>query len=425
MKIAILGYGVEGESVYRYYRRLYPEATFTAYDNNPEPKNPIPEGMGFVGGVKDFKGIDADIAVKTPAIAPWKVDVTGEVTTMSREFLKRCPVPVIGVTGTKGKGTTVSLIKSILEAAGKKTWLVGNIGVGAFDVLDQVAGDDLVVYELSSFQLWDIDVSPRVAVILRIEPEHLDVHKDFDDYVRAKGHIAEFQKAEDTVIYKADDENSMKIAEKSAGSKIPYLNESGVHINDGYFYFGDTKLCRTDVVRIPGAHNIENACAAIAAVWQWVQDPDVIAEGLASFEGLPYRLQKIRELDGIGYYNDSYSSAPPAVEVAVAALAPRPTVLIAGGYDRGLSYDSLSDFLSVQSQITKTLLIGQTAEKIAKGLPEDRYEFIENLETAVLRAHELARPGGAVLFSPGCASFDMFPNFTVRGQKFTELVEGL
>lgn len=425
MKIAILGYGVEGESVYNYYRRLYPDAHFTAYDNNPEPKNPVPNDMEFIGGVKDFKGIDADIAIKTPAIAPWKVEITGEVTTMSREFLKRCPVPVIGVTGTKGKGTTSSLIKSILDAAGKKTWLVGNIGVGAFDVLDQVAEEDLVIYELSSFQLWDIDISPKIAVILRIEPEHLDVHKDFDDYVNAKGHIAEFQTAENTIVYKSDDENSVRIANKSAGNKIPYLDESGVYVKEGYFYFGDTRLCRTDVLRVPGVHNIENACAAIAAAWQWVKDPDIIAEGLASFDGLPYRLQKIREINDVEYYNDSYSSAPPAVEVAVTALSPQPTVLIAGGYDRGLDYVNMTNFLSQQPQVTKILLIGQTAEKIAKGLPEGAYELVDSLEHAVARASELAQPGGAVLLSPGCASFDMFPNFTLRGQRFTELVEKL
>src|SRR5207253_581260 len=149
-----------------YYHAKYPDATFVIYDNKQEPKNAVPDGVEFVGGVVDFKGITADLAIKTPAIPPWNVEVSGEVTTMTREFLKQCPAPVIGVTGTKGKGTTSSLIKSILDAAGKKTWLVGNIGVGAFDVLEQIKSDDVVIYEMSSFQLWTLDVSPQVAVVL-------------------------------------------------------------------------------------------------------------------------------------------------------------------------------------------------------------------------------------------------------------------
>lgn len=425
MNIAILGYGVEGESVYRYYHDKYPDAEFTAYDNNDQPKNPLPDGMKFVGGVKDFKGITADIAVKTPAIPPWNVEVTGEVTTMTREFLKNCPAPVIGVTGTKGKGTTSSLIKSILDAAGKKTWLVGNIGVGAFDVLNQIQPDDVVVYELSSFQLWDTDVSPHIAVVLGIEPEHLDVHKDFDDYIQAKGHIAAFQTASDVVIYKSTNEYSVAIAEKSTGRKIPYLQESGVYIEDGYFYFGEQQLCSTTVMRILGDHNKENACAAIAAAWQWVRDGAVIAKGLSMFEGLPYRLQLIRELDGVTYYNDSYSTAPAAIEVATAALADRPVILIAGGYDRGREYDELSAYISNQPHIKKVILMGQTASKIARRLNEGSYEIVTSLKEAVAKAHELADSGESVLFSPGCASFDMFANFTVRGQQFTELVEEL
>lgn len=424
MNIAILGYGVEGESVYNYYHSKFPNAHFTAYDNNPEPKNAIPDGVEFVGGIKDFKGIIADVAVKTPAIPPWKVEVTGEVTTMTREFLKECPAPVIGVTGTKGKGTTSSLVKSILDAAGKKTWLVGNIGVGAFDVLAQVSPDDIVVYELSSFQLWDIDISPRVAVVLGIEPEHLDVHKDFDDYLNAKGHIAEYQRSSDMVIYKYTNGYSATIAKKSPAQNVPYLSEAGAHIKNGFFYFGDNKICSTEIMRIPGDHNKENACAAIAAVWQWVQDPVVIEKGLSEFEGLPYHIELIRELDGVKYYNDSFSTAPAATQVALKAL-PNPTVLIAGGYDRGYNYKEMADVILNQQNVKRVLLIGQTGPKVAEYLPRELYEIGEDFQSALNRAREAAVGGDIVLLSPGFASFDMFPNFTIRGQQFTELVNNL
>lgn len=421
MKIAILGYGVEGESVYNYYHAQYPDAQFVVYDNKTEPKNQLPEGVEFVGGVKDFKGIEADLAIKTPAIAPWLVEVSGEVTTMTREFMKVCPAPIIGVTGTKGKGTTASLIKSILDAAGKRTWLVGNIGLGAFDVLDQISPDDIVVYELSSFQLWDIDVSPHVAVVLGIEPEHLDVHRDFDDYLNAKANIAVHQKETDTIVYKESNEWSKQIAFRSSATKIPYANQGGAYSDDGYFYYQEHKLCTVSVLRIFGEHNVENACAAIVAAWQWAQDPAMIERGLSSFKGLPYRIELVRELDGVSYYNDSYSTSPAAIGVALKAVA-NPTILIAGGYDRGFNYEEAASVITAHSEIKKVLLIGQTGPKVARHLAKGTYEILDNFTTAVTRAKELATAGDAVLLSPGFASFDMFKNFNDRGRQFTELV---
>lgn len=422
MRIAILGYGVEGESVYNYYHAQYPDAQFVAYDNKSEPKNALPDGVEFVGGVKDFKDIDADIAVKTPAIAPWNVSVSGEVTTMTREFIKRCPAPIIGVTGTKGKGTTASLIKAILDAAGKKTWLVGNIGVGAFDVLDQISPEDVVVYELSSFQLWDLDVSPHVAVVLGIEPEHLDVHKDMDDYISAKANIAAHQKATDVVVYKDGNGYAMEIARQSVGEHIPYQSDVHAHVRDNYFYYGEQQICSVDALRIPGVHNQDNACAAIAAAWSWVQDSEVVMQGLTNFEGLPYRVQLVRDTDDIRFYNDSYSTSPAATNVALQAVG-RPAILIAGGYDRGFNYDELAQVITRHSSVKKVLLIGQTAPKVAEHLPADAYEILNDLQSAVRRASELAATGDAIVLSPGFASFDMFKDFNDRGHQFTELVE--
>ncbi|MDB5183560.1 MAG: UDP-N-acetylmuramoylalanine--D-glutamate ligase [Candidatus Saccharibacteria bacterium] len=424
MNIAILGYGVEGESVYNYYHAKYPDATFTAYDNKLEPKNELPDGVKFVGGVTDFKGITADLAFKTPPIAPWDVEVTGKVTSVTREFLKNCPAPVIGVTGTKGKGTTSSMITSILNAAGKKTWLVGNIGVSAFDVLPQISADDIVVYELSSFQLWDADVSPHIAVVLGIEPEHLDVHKDFNDYVQAKSNIAKHQHEDDEVIYKEGNEWSEEIAQMSPGEAVPYLLNKGAFVSEGYFYYQRHKLCPTSVLQIPGQHNIENACAAIAATWSWVQDPEVIARGLHDFKGLSYRIELVRELDGVSYYNDSYSTASAATNVALSALD-RPTVLIAGGYDRGYGYEEMANVIKTHQNILKVLLIGETGSKIAEHLDKGIFELSGSLDDTTKRAHDLARAGSVVLLSPGFASFDMFTNFTERGRQFTEVVNAL
>lgn len=429
MKIAILGYGVEGESVYNYYHALYPDAQFVAYDNKPEPKNPLPEGVEFIGSVKDFKNIQADIAVKTPAIAPWSVGVTGEVTTMTREFIKRCPAPIIGVTGTKGKGTTSSLIRSILDAAGKKTWLVGNIGVGAFDVLDQISPDDIVVYELSSFQLWDLDVSPHIAVVLGIEPEHLDVHKDMADYVAAKANIAAHQKATDIVIYKDGNTYAMEIAKQSVGEHIPYQSDVNAHVRDDNFYYGEQKVCSVNALRIPGAHNQDNACAAITAVWSWVQDGEVIARGLSAFEGLPHRLKFVRELDDVLYYDDSIATTPGSAIAALSAFT-QPKVIILGGSYKGSVYSELAAKIA-DSDIREVLLIGDEALKIEAAIQARGVTNYKNLGLSVTmtdivsEAKAAAQPGDVVILSPSCASFDMFRSYVDRGEQFIQAVQRL
>jgi len=429
MKIAILGYGVEGESVYNYYHARFPDAHFTAYDNKPEPKNPVPAGVEFVGGVRDFTGIEADVAVKTPAIAPWLVGVSGEVTTMTREFMKVCPAPIIGVTGTKGKGTTASFIESILRAAGKKTWLVGNIGLGAFDVLSQIRPEDIVIYELSSFQLWDLDASPHVAVVLGIEPEHLDVHKDLDDYVNAKANIARYQAAGDVVVYRTGNTYSEAVARASLAERLPYPSDLGAHVRGGSFYYGSQEISSTDVMKIPGVHNLDNACAAISAVWPWVQDSEAISQGLAAFNGLPHRLKFVRELDGVSYYDDSIATTPGSSIAAINAFA-QPKVVIIGGSYKGAQYEHLAAEI-VKSDIRHVFIIGEEAPKIQAAIEATGMGEFTSLGTLVTMgeiveaARAMARSGDVVILSPACASFDMFKSYSDRGDQFIAAVQNL
>lgn len=429
MNIAILGYGVEGESVYKYYHAKYPDAHFVAYDNNEQPKNPLPEGMEFVGGVKDFKGIDADIAIKTPAIAPWNVEVTGEVTTMTREFLKNCPAPVIGVTGTKGKGTTASLIKSILDAAGKKTWLVGNIGVGAFDVLDEISPDDIVVYELSSFQLWDCDVSPHVAVVLGIEPEHLDVHKDFDDYLNAKANIARYQSVDDVIVYNNENKFATYIANKSLATKVAFQTAQSAHVRNEHFCYGEQELCSIEELKLAGIYNQDNACAAIDAVWQWVKDSKLIAEGIRAFRGLPHRLQLVRTVDNVNYYDNSIATTPGST-IAVLTSFDQPKVIILGGSYKGAAYDQLADTIA-RSVVRSVIIIGEESPKIEAALVARGFTNYNTLgtqvtmETIVDKAKEIAQSGDVVILSPACASFDMFKSYADRGDQFIQAVQNL
>lgn len=429
MNIAILGYGVEGESVYKYYRAKYPDAIITAYDNNEQSKNLLPDDVKFVGRVKDFKGITADIAIKTPAIPPWEVEVTGEVTTMTREFLKVCPARVIGVTGSKGKGTTASLIASILTAGGRKAWLVGNIGVGPFDVLNQIKPTDVVVYELSSFQLWDADVSPHVAVVLGIEPEHLDVHKDLNDYIEAKANIARYQQPEDVVIYKQGNQYAEYIGQLSAATKVAYPTRVTAHVRDGKFYNGEQELCSVDALRLPGVHNQENACAAINAAWQWVSDGDVIKKGLMAFDGLPHRLKLVRSVGGVKYYDDSIATTPGSAIAALAAFE-EPKVIILGGSDKGATYDHLAAEVA-KTNVRHVFLIGSESPKLQAALEATGMSDYTNLGTLttmgeiVEAASAMAKAGDVVILSPACASFDMFKSYSDRGDQFISAVNRL
>lgn len=427
MKIAILGYGVEGESVYNYYHAKFSDAEFIVYDNKEEPKNSLPSGVKFVGGVQNFKGIEADLAIKTPAIPPSQVEVTGEVTTMTREFMRECPAPIIGVTGTKGKGTTASLIESILDAAGFRTWLVGNIGVGAFDVLNQITPNDVVVYELSSFQLWDIDISPRTAVVLFVEQEHLDVHASMDEYVMAKSNIARYQTADNIVIYDQSNPYSQAIAVTSPGKKVGYPDMNTAHVKNESFYYGEQRICSVNLLQIHGEHNQLNACAAIDAIWQYTHDSSVIEKGLSTFAGLPHRLQFVRELNGVKYYDDSIATTPTAAIAALRSFTGR-KVIILGGSSKGSDFTVLGDEL-VRHDVF-AILIGDEAQAIARSCDAagfNGYEIIDNptVDLIVQRAAELGQGNATVLLSPASASFGLFKNYADRGEQFSRAVQNL
>lgn len=431
MNIAILGYGIEGESVYKYYSGARPGSTFTVYDANPTPKNALPEGVKFVGGVKDFKGITADLAIKTPAIPPWQVQVTGELSSMTREFLKHCPAPVIGVTGTKGKGTVCSLIKSIFDASGKKTWLVGNIGVGAFDALPQIQPNDIVVYELSSFQLWDADVSPHVAVVLGIEAEHLDVHKDFYDYLFAKANIGKHQKPDDIIIYRDGNPYSEYISKVSpATQKIAFPTEASAHVKDGMFCYGETEMFSIAALKLAGKHNRDNACAAINAVWPWVQDAFDIERGIEAFEGLPHRLKLVGSVNDVQFFDDSIGTTPGSAIAALDAFD-HPKVIILGGSSKGASFKGLAEKIKSSTDIRRVVLVGEEATRIEESLKAvgfSRYTRMGPTQTMVdfvKSAASYAEPGDVVILSPACASFDMFADYADRGNQFIQAVQSL
>lgn len=430
-KIALAGYDVEGQASYRYFRRDGANE-IVIFDEAETPRGEIPAGVEAVSGPRaldELRRRSFDVVVRTPSLSPQKLQGIAGVTSATREFFARCPAPtIIGVTGTKGKGTTCSLIASILREAGKTVHLVGNIGLPALDALPDITTDDIVVYELSSFQLWDLDVSPHIAVLLMIEPDHLDVHRDFVDYVDAKARITAYQMDDDILVYNNLDNTATQIAIQSDAQKVPYPHEQFAHVRDGHFWYNEHKLCSTSPLKLPGKHNLENACAAISAVWPYVQDGEVIARGLGAFDGLPHRLKFVNDVNGTQYYDDSIATTPGSAIAAIKAFE-GPKILILGGSDKGADFAELYAAIAA-GNVKHVVLIGTLAGVLEKGLSEHGYPAVTNLGFAAMpqivqTAHDLAMPGDTVIMSPACASLDMFKNYKDRGEQFVAAVETL
>lgn len=419
MRVAIAGYGVEGKASYEYWRARGDEVVIA--DERTELID-VPAGIETILGSDAFARLDDfDMIVRSPSIRLDKLPYGGKVWSATNEFFAKCPAPIIGVTGTKGKGTTCSLITSILRAVGKTVHLVGNIGQPALAVSPTIQPSDIVVYELSSFQLWDLQRSPHVAVVLGIEPDHLDVHADFEEYVSAKAKIVAYQQPGDVVVYNQKNEYSTAIAKRHSG-----LDPESRQIIPYPFDISDV----ADSLQITGAHNRENASAAIAAVREYTTDPEIIRQGLASFTGLSHRLKFVAEKNSVKYYDDNYSSAPAATLAAIQAFD-APEVLIAGGYDRGTDFSELAVHLAERNNLAHVVLIGQTGLRLRDALEAHGFldvtliEGSPNMQQIVHEAREQAVPGGVVIMSPGCPSFDMFQNFTNRGEQFIAAVEAL
>lgn len=427
MKVAIAGYGVEGEANYRYYKDHGYDVTIV--DEAAVPGKPIPDGATFLLGPKVFKSLkDYDLVVRTASLPPHHIKTDGKIWSATNEFFAKCPAPIIGVTGTKGKGTTSSLITSILRAAGFTVHLLGNIGQPALDVLHDIKPTDIVVYELSSFQLWDLERSPHVAVVLMIEPDHLDVHADIDDYVHAKGNIRRYQRGDDVCFYHPSNKWSEQIAHSTVlGDSVRYnaRDASGVYEEQGYFRVQGDTVCPVSALSLPGAHNVENACAAISAARVFALDNRAIEQGLKVFNGLPHRLKFVAEVKGIRYYDDSIATTPGSAIAALNAFH-EPKVIILGGSDKGAHYDEI--IRRCKETKTAVVAIGQTGKVIEKLCREHDVVVATpdgDMKNIVKTATAIAAPGGVVLLSPASASFDMFKNYSDRGEQFVAAVNQL
>jgi UDP-N-acetylmuramoylalanine--D-glutamate ligase len=434
MNIAILGFDVEGRASFEYFRSLGYEITI--HDRNSSLV--VPEGIKSVLGDNYLDNLDQyELLVRTPGLHPRQIleknpSVKDKITTHANEFFRVCPTKnIIGVTGTKGKGTTSTLTMSLIEATGKKVRLGGNLGVPPLTFLSELDESSWVVLELSNFQLIDLKYSPHIAVCLGVVEEHLDWHGSMDEYVRAKSSLFAQQTGKDIAIYYSENEVSKRIASSGKGSLLPFFSDPGAFVHNDSIVIGDKELCKTSELILPGKHNWQNVCAAVTAVWQVSKDVEIIHSVLKSFPSLEHRIEFVREKDGISYYNDSYASGLQATEAAIEAIDAK-KVMILGGYDRMLNINDFGPYCFDHSEEFRSLLlIGASAKRLASVLDDGgvtNYVMRDELNTmdeVVKTATSLAKPGDAVVLSPGFASFDMFKNFSERGKKFKEAVEAL
>lgn len=422
MRIAIAGYGLEGKSNYEYFKE---HGDLTIVDERNEVPD-LPAGVPTILGNGAFEKLqEFDLVIRTAGLAPGKIKTGGKIWSATNEFFVQCKTSIIGVTGTKGKGTTSSLIESILRAAGKKTMLIGNIGRPALDALDEANEADVIVYEMSSFQLWDLEKSPNVAVVLMIEPDHLDVHADFDDYITAKSNIRKYQATSDICFYHPTNQYSRQIAMATALPNAHCYNDPNdprsVYTKDGAFYIADRRICGTDALQLPGAHNIENACAAISAALTFIDDYAAVERGLRAFQGLDHRLKFVREVDGVKYYDDSIATTPGSAIAAMNAFN-GPKIIILGGSSKGADFSEVAE-IAARTGVKHAVLIGAEADAIQRvfeksGIALTNLGEETTMDKIVKTASGVAATGDIVILSPACASFGMFSNYKDRGDQF-------
>lgn len=432
MKIAILGYGSQGQSAFEYWYSSDNEITVCDQNETLQlPPEVTPKlGPDYLQNLDKF-----DLIVRSPSIHPQGItaanssEILEKVTTVTNEFLRVCPSKnIIGVTGTKGKGTTSTLIAKCLEADGKTVHLGGNIGTPPLDLLkNSIQPDDWVVLELANFQLIDLKYSPHIGVCLMVTPEHLNWHADMEEYITAKQQLFARQVAGDVAVYYAEKDISKRVASAGLGTKIPYFQSPGAEVADGKIVINGQTICDTSELKLLGRHNWQNACAAVTVVWQITQNVGAMRSVLTTFSGLEHRLEFVRKLNGVKYYDDSFGTTPETAIVAIEAFK-EPKVVILGGADKGADFDELAKIITA-NDVRAAVLIGVTAPKIKAALERAGFTSVisggDSIGAIVEAAKNAAQAGDIVLLSTGCASFGLFKDYKDRGEQFKRAVQAL
>lgn len=448
-KVALIGLGVSNLPLLDYLHEK--RANVTVFDDrtiDELPKDIVDKitnyGFNFSFGANALEKLkNFDLILRSPSCLPTKPELQEEaergaiVTTEIELLMKMCPCKIIGVTGSDGKTTTTSLINAILQNAGYNTFLGGNIGTPLFTKLEEIKPEDIVVLELSSFQLMGMEVSPQISVITNITPNHLNIHKDYEEYIEAKKNIFKYQDKDGILVLNYDNEITRNCKKEAKGEVIYFSSKE--KLDNGYIIDDEIiKECRdkirnhilhTNEVILKGNHNYENIAAAIAATHTLV-DIDVAINTIKEFKPVAHRIEFVREIDNVKWYNDSSSSSPTRTIAGINAFKEE-IVLIAGGYDKNLDYNPLAK--PIIEKVKTLILIGQTSGKIfdAVKLEMDNEKkqipiyMCDSLDKAIQTAKKFATKGQVVLFSPASASFDMFKNAVQRGEIFKEKVNEL
>lgn len=383
--------------------------------------------------------LDADLVLRTPGMKPYlpqfeQARARGITVTSEMElFFELCEAPIYAVTGSDGKTTTTTIVAGLLDSAGIKTFVGGNIGRALLPYVEEIRPEDAAVVELSSFQLTNMTQSPHIAIVTNVAPNHLDWHTDMQEYIDAKRNLVAHQCSDDRAVLNLDNNVTYGFSDMTHGDvwcfsrkhsvkKGCWLNDRRqIILSDGE---RDQIIMNADDIRIPGEHNVENYMAAIAAVWGKVSADDIVRFA-RSFGGVEHRSELVRELGGVRWYNDSIGSSPSRTIAGLKAFKQK-VLLIAGGYDKHIPYDPIGPVAT--EKVKAAILMGATADAIeaairaCSDLPIIR---VNNMEEAVNAAYTLAKDGDIVFMSPASASFDMYKNFEVRGNHFKSLVNAL
>ena len=443
-KVAVVGIGVSNIPLINFLVKL--GANVTAFDMKSE------EALGSIAIEFKEKGVKLElgenyldsltgfeVVFKTPSMRidcealKRAKDEGAYITSEMEEFVRYCRGKIYATTGSDGKTTTTTIISKLLEAQGYKTWVGGNIGNPLFSNIEEIKDDHMVVLELSSFQLMTMNLGVDVAVVTNLAPNHLDMHKDMKEYVDSKKNIFLYQNCNDILILNRENDITYKFKEEAKAKVREFSSKrvvsNGAYLKDNNLYLDGEVVCKKNDILIKGMHNVENYLAAFAATKDDVKI-ETMKKVAESFTGVEHRCELVKEIDGVRYYNDSIASSPTRTLAGLFAFEKK-VILIAGGYDKHIPFEPLAE--QGYQFIKELILLGDT-----KYLIKDVFEkvinekninipitIVNSLEEAVKKAKEIAQEGDIVTLSPACASFDMFANFEVRGNKFKEIVKGL
>ncbi|MGH2268318.1 UDP-N-acetylmuramoyl-L-alanine--D-glutamate ligase [Streptococcus uberis] len=438
-KVLILGLAKSGEAAARLLSRLGAIVTVNdgkAFEENPAAQSLLEEGIKVVCGSHPLELLDEDFAVmvKNPGI-PYQNPMVEKALSKGIPVLTEVELayliseaPIIAITGSNGKTTTTTMIADVLNHGGKSALLSGNIGFPASEVAMTASQDDILTMELSSFQLMGIkDFHPHIALITNLMPTHLDYHGSFDAYIQAKWNIQNNMTADDVLILNAEQEQTKELVQKTQASLVYFSSKEkveGAYQEDGKLFYKGEYIMDAQSLGVPGLHNVENALATITVAKLSGISNQAIAETLSSFGGVKHRLQKLGTIKDVAFYNDSKSTNILACQKALSGFDNNKVILIAGGLDRGNAFDTLIPDIK---GLKKMILLGESAEKMKEAAESAGVGYLEakDVADATRIAFEQAQPGDIILLSPANASWDMYPNFEVRGDEFIESFQQL